>query len=145
MLLPSRDGIACDFCAHQYKEQFSYYSLRATQYKVVGTQRMPGTNPKFAKDMCQTCYGELCEEVSRFIGPYKRGAVKDDLSKKYGTGNFEYWVVVFDKVDVDKEQPEEHQVAVEKHVLDLNLVDYEKFKQRAEKATEQMKKTGAWS
>ena len=145
MLLPSRDGIACDFCATQHKEKFSYFSLRATQYRVAGTQKFPGTDPKFSKDMCPTCYGELCEEIMRFIGPHKRGSIKDDLSKDYGTGNFEYWVVLFDKVEVDKEQPEEHQVTVEKRVLDMNLIHFEEFKKRAEKAEEKMKKTGAWS
>lgn len=145
MLLPDRDGIACDFCANRYKKKFVYFSLKATEHRVVGNQRLIGTDPKFAKDMCVSCYDSLVEEVIQFIGPTKRGMIKDDLSKDYGTGDFLYWIVTFDKVEVDGDQPEGNQINVEKRVLDLNLVNFRKFKKRTEKIEAKLKKTGAWA
>lgn len=123
MLLPSKDGVLCDFCKTSYKDIFSYYSINILEFKVNQNSRGIPNNPKLDRDMCCNCYDKLIENVKQFIGPYKPGHIKCDLSKNYKTGTFSYYIANFDKVSVNKSlQPP---VDIEKRVMDLNVLDIE--------------------
>ena len=145
MFLPSNDGISCDFCGIILKNKFIYYSLRSTEYRIINNMKMLGKDPKFNKDMCDSCYDQTVADIMKHIGKYKPGHIKDDLSKDYFTGTFNYWYIILDKIEINKDLPSDNQVDIEKHVLDLNVVKFKELKDRTEKVENTLKISGGWS
>lgn len=121
MLLKEKNGIVCDFCGVIYKNQFVYFSIKTSITKVLNGMRISEKTAKFEKDCCEGCYNSMREQCLEHIGSFKHKTVKCDFSDQYLSGTFEYYTLYFDQVEVDKEQPEEQQVVVDKKVLDLNL------------------------
>jgi hypothetical protein len=148
MLLPDKDGIACDFCGTSYKERFTYYSTNATKHKITrhnkNLVRSPPQKVDFDRDMCTVCYEQLLDQVKANIAPAKRNAIKCDLSKTFKTENFEYYVVLFDLVDVDKNGSQE--VGVERNVMDLNIiVGFDELLKKLEVTKKKIQDQGIWT
>jgi hypothetical protein len=122
MFLDSKDGISCDHCGTIYKDQFVYYSTRAIKYVFQGRHRSPPQNTDFNTDMCSSCYEKLLDQVRKFIGPNRKDKIKCDLSNTYKSSNFTYYLVYFDRIDVDKKRLEDDTVRADKDVMDLNII-----------------------
>lgn len=149
MLLPDKDGIACDFCATSYKEKFKYYSTSATKYQVVKRKdktlvKSPPQKVDFNQDMCEICYDGLIERVKANIGIAKHNAIKCDLSKTYKSENFEYYLILFDLINVDKGAPQE--VTIERSVMDLNIiVGFDELLEKLEVTKKKILEQGVWT
>ena len=141
MFLPTRDGILCDFCGISYKNNFTYYSVEAVELKIVNSMKISHKNNEFGKDMCQSCYERLIEDVAKFIGQTKHNHIKCDLSKNYKTGTFNYWIVNFDKIDVSKDR-EDQPAIIDRQVMDINLLDFKLLSDRINKVET---KDGVWA
>lgn len=144
MLLKDRDGIVCDFCGLTYKNQFVYYALETLKNRVVNNMRVAQNNAGFERDMCEQCYADLLEDVQSNIGKFRRGHIKCDLSKTYKSGTFNYHIIYFHKVSVDKDR--EPTMEVERRAMDLNVIN--RFDELVEKTEVIKKKTsnqGGWS
>lgn len=128
MLLNDKSGIICDFCGITYRDQFTYYSVTTILNKVINGMRVSRAPDKFNTDCCVGCYESMREKCMQFIGSFKHKTVKCDFSDQYLSGTFDYYVLNFDKVDVDKELAEDQQTSVEKQVLDFNLSEAEFLK-----------------
>lgn len=148
MLLPDKDGIACDFCGTTYKKEFSYYSTRAIKFVVASRNKTiiksPPQKVDFDRDMCEICYDEIIEQVKTNLGNAKRGQIKCDLSKTYKSNDFEYYLLLFDRVTVD-EKAVDH-VSVEREVMDLNvIVGFDKLVGKLEVTKKKMQDQGVWT
>jgi len=146
MFLPTKDGIICDFCGTIYKNQFAYYSTRTTKFDLINNLRTVPKDAQMHKDMCTTCYDELLEKVKASLGKHRRGKIKCDLSKTYGSGTFTYYVMLFDKVTVDKELSEDSQVKVESTVMDLNIIKgFDKLLEKTQVTKKKIEEQGVWT
>ena len=144
MLLQDRNGICCDFCGLIFKDQFIYYPFDTSKLKIVNNMRVSSINAKFSKDMCEQCYEGLLEDVKTHIGVFKRGHVKCDLSKTYGTGTFDYYILNFHKVDVDKERSEN--AIVDNQIMDINIIKrFDELVKKTEVIRDKSKQQGGWS
>ena len=121
MLLPDKDGIYCDFCGTSYRDKFVYYATEATVYNLVGSRTVGQNNVDFNKDMCESCYDRLLDTVRDNLGEPKRGFIKCDLSKTYKDGTFNYHIIYFNKVEVDRDA--EPDKKIERMYMDLNVIN----------------------
>lgn len=135
MLLKEKNGIICDFCGVIYKNQFTYYSISAIIGKVLNNMRVSRDDAKFNTDCCIACYESMRETCLKFVGPFKHKTIKCDFSDQYLSGTFNYYILNFDKVEVDKKLAEDAKVSVEKQVLDFNLseVKFNELQDRVKK------------
>jgi len=146
MFLPTKDGIICDYCGTTYKEQFGYYSTSAIEYTMVNSRRTPPRDSGFSSDMCISCYDLLLKDVKKHIGPHKRDKIKCDLSNTYKSGSFIYYIMYFDKVNVDKKALEDDQIKIESKVMDLNIINgMDKLLERTQVIKKKIESQGAWS
>jgi hypothetical protein len=149
MLLPDKDGIACDFCGTSYKEQFKYYSTNATKFQVQRRKdkvlvKSPPQKVDFNRDMCEVCYDGLLDQVKANVAPAKRNAIKCDLSKTYKSENFEYYLILFDFINVDKNATKG--VQVERNVMDLNvIIGFDHLLKKLEVTRKKIQKQGMWT
>jgi len=148
MLLPDKDGIACDFCGTSYKNDFNYYSTKASKYQVGKRNgqivKSPPQSVSFNNDMCDGCYDELIDQVKANLGDIKKGCIKCDLSKTYKSNNFEYYLVIFDRITVDPKAIDH--VSVDHGVMDLNIiVGFDKLLDKLEVTKKKIQDQGVWT
>ena len=146
MLLPSKDGIVCDYCATTYKDQFKYYSTRAIEYQMTMNRRSMPKDSGFYSDMCESCYKMLLKDVEKHIGKHRKDKIKCDLSNTYKSGTFVYYIMFFDLVDVDKDRGENNEVNVDKNVMDLNIINgFNDLVKRTEVTRKKIESEGVWT
>ena len=62
MLLPTQDGIKCDWCGKECRDVFDYYSLACTKVHVDKNNNQVGPvqvdNERMDFDICVECYQE---------------------------------------------------------------------------------------
>lgn len=146
MFLPSRDGIVCDFCGDTYKDEFIYYSVQTTEHIVKNNIKVSVQDARFDKDMCTNCFEEIKSTVMKHLGPHQKTKVKCDLSNAYKGGTFNYYVLIFDEIKVDKKAVEENQVSVNRKVIDLNVINgFDKLLKKTEVIKSKVKEQGVWS
>lgn len=67
MLLPSKDGIACDLCGKKYQHKFSYFSAEFTKISADAEKKITGpvdVDKKYLNlDICMGCYEILAQKV----------------------------------------------------------------------------------
>jgi len=142
MFLPTKDGIICDFCGISYYNAFTYYSVDGILAKVVNNMRLSKTT-KFSQDMCDSCYKKILDQVMSHVGSHRQAHIKCDLSSTYKTGTFDYWILNFDKVVVDKN--DDDSIQIERQVMDLNVIKIDSLLKQIEEVKENHKQQGAWS
>lgn len=146
MFLSSKDGIACDFCGTSYKNQFSYYSTRATKHEITNNLRTTPQDAQMNRDMCVKCYDELMQKVKANIGKHQQGKIKCDLSKTYKSGTFVYYIMLFDHISVNKELSEDNQVKIERNVMDLNIISgFDKLLEQTQVTRKRIEDQGVWT
>lgn len=144
MFLSTKDGIICDFCAVIYKNEFVYYSVTSQKIDFVNNFRSNVQKGKLNADMCSDCYDLLIGRVKKHLGVYKPGKIKCDLSNEYGSGTFSWHLVLFDRVNINKDSPDN--VLVEKGIMDLNLLgQYDGLLQQVKVTKEKVQQEGSWS
>lgn len=146
MFLPSKDGIICDHCGTTYKDQFVYYSTRTIKYQIINNRRSAPQNANFNTDMCEDCYNQLLAMVKKFVGKARRDKIKCDLSPAYKSGTFDYYILYFDKVDVDKDRGNENCVKSEKNVMDINVINgFDQMVQKTQVIRKKIEQEGMWA
>jgi hypothetical protein len=87
----------------------------------------------------------MLDQVRANLGPHSRKSIKCDLSKQRKTGTFDYYRLIFDHIDVNRNR--EPDVKVEKNVMDLTLID--KFNELSKKIevtkSKMQQQEGMWS
>jgi hypothetical protein len=146
MFLPTKDGIICDYCGTSYKDQFEYYSTKATEHQFIKNQRSAPRDSGFHSDMCVGCYEMLLKDVKKHIGKHRKDKIKCDLSNAYKSGTFVYYIMYFDKIKVNKQGGEGNEIDIEKNVMDLNIINgMDKLLERTQVIKKKIKSQGAWT
>jgi len=108
MQLKDRDGIACDHCGTQYKNDFLYYSWDFRPVSVINGQRPPlnhifRTQTCFSLDICTACFEKFKQQI---IANYREGMDKKglfticELSGTKLTGTYNYYHIEVVRVNV---------------------------------------------
>lgn len=119
MLLPTRDGIICDLCGDQHKDKFIYYSVSGNKIMVNhSASSVVPIGKDVDLDVCEGCYGDLISRASKNTGIVRNG-IKCNLTSEVLIGAFEYWKLVFDKVEVNTSNQETTNVFHK--VMDLDI------------------------
>jgi len=143
MLLPDKDGIYCDFCGTSYRDKFSYYSTEATVVNLTNSVTVGQSTVDFNKDMCEACYDKLIGTVRENLDAPKRNFIKCDLSKDYKNGTFNYYIIYFHKIEVDREADPNR--TIERKVMDLNVINgFDKLLEQTKVISDRIKTQG-WS
>jgi hypothetical protein len=145
MFLATKDGIICDLCGTIYKDEFVYYAVAASKISLVSNMRSGAPSSVLSADLCTPCYDKMLDQVRANLGPHSRKSIKCDLSKQRKTGTFDYYRLIFDHIDVNRNR--EPDVKVEKNVMDLTLID--KFNELSKKIevtkSKMQQQEGMWS
>ena len=73
----------------------------------------------------------------------KRNFIKCDLSKDYKNGTFDYHIIYFHKIDVDRESDPNR--TIERKVMDLNVINgFDKLLEQTKVISDRIKTQG-WS
>ena len=146
MLLSSKDGITCDYCGTIYKDQFTYYSTKATEHELINNRRSTPRDANFHSDMCVACYEMLLKDVKNNLGKHRKDKIKCDLSNIYKSGTFVYYIMLFDKVDVGRSQNKDNEVKIQRNIMDLNIINgFDKLLERTQVIKKKIEKQGTWS
>ena len=92
--------------------------------------------------MCSNCYDQLIEKVMSNISVHKKGFIKCDLSQQYRNGTFDYRLLLFNRISVNKQKD---QVDVEQQIMDLNVIDFSFLQEKIDFAKDKVKKQEEWS
>lgn len=145
MFLPEANGIICDHCGLIQKDKFKYYSTRSIKHRLVSGNRTAPVDGGLNSDMCSNCYDNILKKVKANLGPYRKNRIKCDLSKTYKAGSFEYYIIYFDLVNVDKELGE-NAVKVEKNVMDLNVINgFDQLLKEVQVTKKKVDQQGSWT
>lgn len=139
-------GISCDFCGGGYKQNFIYYSVSATQVSVNNNQRSGMGGTSFSHDVCEACYQKWLDRCRNNLLPKcPPKSIKDDFSKNYLVGTYNYYILDFDKVTVDINATEK--VDTDKQVMDLNLSErsFGELVEQAGVIRKKLETQGTWS
>jgi hypothetical protein len=139
-------GITCDFCGTAYKQNFSYYSVEATQVLVTNNQRANTSDAKFSHDVCDGCYVKWLDRVRGNLagkGPAK--SIKDDFSKNFLSGSYKYYILNFDMATVNIDSKDK--ITTDKQVMDLNLSErsFGELVEQAGVIRKKLETQGTWS
>jgi hypothetical protein len=108
MQLKDRDGIACDHCGTQYKNDFLYYSWDFRPVSVNSGQRPQlnhifRTQISFSLDVCTSCFAKFKEQI---VANYKSGMDQQgafticELTGTKLVGTYNYYHIEVTKVNV---------------------------------------------
>ena len=143
MLLSDKDGIYCDFCGTSHRNKFAYYATEAVFVKLVNSMTVGQQDANFNKDMCESCYDKLIGTVRENLGEPRRNFVKCDLSDGYRNGTFDYHIIYFHKVEVDRDA--EPNKTVDRKIMDLNVINgFEKLLDQTQVINDRIRDQG-WS
>lgn len=144
MLLPDKTGIYCDFCGTSYRDKFLYYSTEAKSVSLVNSVAVGQQDISFNNDMCEFCYDKLISIVRENLDEPKRAHIKCDLSKDYKNGTFDYYIIYFHKIQVDRES--EPNATIERMVMDINVINgFDKLLKQTEEVINNRTKNQGWS
>lgn len=123
-------GIRCDLTGTELKDTFSYYSVQGRCVRVAGGKVTPDQALGLDIEICEEAYKDLLDKVrvhtSRSAPSPKE--VKCDLSGAIMSGDFVYWHLVFDRVEVDSDKADENgdiPLEIVSGIMDLNISDEE--------------------
>lgn len=124
-MLIEKVGIKCDLTGEVLKNDFSYYSISGKKISVSGEKITPSKDIIIDLDISENAFQSILEKCKQFIGFTGKNAIKCELSGKILSGQFEYYNLVFDKIEVfysraDK-QTGDVPIEVMNGVLDLNI------------------------
>jgi hypothetical protein len=102
MFLTTKDGIICDLCGIIYKDEFIYYGVTASKISLVSNMRSGAPSEVLSADFCTPCYDKILDQVRANLGPHSRKSIKCDMSKQRKAGTFDYYRLIFDHIDVNR-------------------------------------------
>ena len=111
MQLAERDGIACDQCGMQCRQDFIYYSFDFRPVQVEANYKMSldtilSGHPVFSADICPTCFDKLKTKIinqySKIMSAQRRTRIETycELTGQTMVGTYIYYYVVVMKIDV---------------------------------------------
>ena len=121
MFLTTKDGIICDLCGIIYKDEFVYYAIAASKISLINNMRVGPPTDALNADICTPCYDKMLDKVRANLGSHSHQSIKCDLSKQRKSGTFDYYRLIFDRIDVNRAR--EPDVKVDRNVMDLTLID----------------------
>lgn len=124
-MLIDKVGIKCDLTGEVLKDDFFYYSVSGKKINVSGDKITPHKEVAIDLDISEIAFKSILEKCKPHIGFMGKNSIKCELSGKVLSGEFEYYNLVFDKIEVlySKADKETGDVPIEvmNGVLDLNI------------------------
>lgn len=124
-MLIDKVGIKCDLTGKILKDDFQYFSISGKKILVDGEKIVPAKDISIDLDISEDAFKSILDKCKQFIGSNQKNSIKCELSGKVMSGQFEYYNLIFDKIDVfyskaDK-QTGDVPTEVMNGVLDLNI------------------------
>jgi len=127
MILKEEDGILCDWCALEHRENFIYYSVEGIRIVVRTSVKATNSSGKVVDfDICKKCYDEFVGKMVQFLHNVVNTIRCEYCGETY-KGDFEYVNLLFTKATVSppsgasKDEPYIHDVDIDRHVLDMKV------------------------
>lgn len=130
MLLANEEGhpigVRCDLTGEELRNRFTYYSVTGSMVLVDGQSVSARVAADLDLDICEGAYQALLSRCREHLGPPAgQASVRCDLSGMVLSGQFKYWSIVFDKVEVDIES-ESDTTVVTRGMMDMNICEAER-------------------
>jgi hypothetical protein len=157
MRLPTNDGIACDKCSLQCRNDFTYYSLEFRQATVHQNHRpaldsVLCTRPILEADFCPLCFGKISNTVieinsSKIILPVRRAipGIICELSGKAVQGTYKYMYVTAAQIEVRNASGNKPQIRSTERLLEFVICEDIYQQQFAELVQKTQPKVNQWS
>jgi len=104
-------GIVCDLTGMSYRDQFIYYSASISEIVVRTSLRyVYPPKVKIEIDVGEACFNRLLDKAKKHVKSQTRNSIFCDLCPGEMKGDFEYYRLSYDRVDVDLKREEKMQV-----------------------------------